>query len=480
MMFKASLTFKVPAVAAIFLVVASIFISQQVLSRLQDIQSSHLETLAGVHLDGLAASLMDAVLREDIWEVFAILDRTRQGKEGLRALETTVVNQDGQVIAATDPKRVASGAALPAEYAPIDRDASLFLIDETEARAFARRDILYNDQKIGSVYSKLDIAPLIRERRHVLWTLILSNAVLTLLMLAAVWISVRRMLRPVGVLAAHLEESAEASISPISKEEVDKAGVEFQRLYAAFNSMALGLAEREELVRKLAEEERLASLGRLASGMAHEINNPLGGLFNALDTLKHHGDRAEVRARATNLIDRGLRGIRDIVKSALMTWRADKDGRLLEPHDIDDLRILASPELNRNELELVWSVGLDRAINLPASSIRQILLNLFLNACQVSERGGRVEVAIREEGDFLTIGVEDSGLGMPEFAVRILTSDSAAPSPLATGHGLGLWMTRRLIDELGGSAAVSSNEKGGSRVYVVIPVPVGGMERNAA
>lgn len=480
MTFRASLTFKVPAVAAIFLVSVSIFISQQVLSRLQDIQSSHLETLAGVYLDGLAASLTDAVLREDVWEVFAILDRSRRGKEGLRALETTVVDQAGQVIAATEPKRVRSGAPLPMEYAPVDRGGSRFLIDETEARAFARRDILYNDRKIGAVYSKLDIAPLIQERRHVLWTLILSNTILTLVMLAAVWVSVRRMLRPVGILAAHLEDSTRVSIKPISKEEVAKAGVEFQRLYSAFNSMALGLAEREELVRKLAEEERLASLGRLASGMAHEINNPLGGLFNALDTLKHHGDRPDVRARATNLIERGLRGIRDIVRSALMTWRADRDGRLLEPQDIDDLRILASPELNRNGLTLLWSVELDRAINVPASSIRQILLNLFLNACQVSERGGRVAVAVREEGDFLMIDVVDGGVGMPDFAVGILTSDSSAPSPLATGHGLGLWMTRRLIDELGGSARISRNEGGGSRVHVAIPVPGGGTERNAA
>lgn len=480
MMFKTALTFKVPAVAAIFLIAVSIFISQQVLSRLQEIQSNHLEALAGVHLDGLAASLTDAVLREDIWEVFAILDRTRQSTEGLRALETTVVNMAGMVIAATDPKRAPSGAALSAEYAPVDQDSSQFVIDEMEARAFARRDILYNDQKIGAIYSKLDIAPLINERRHVLWTLILSNAFLTLLMVAAVWISVRRMLRPVGVLVAHLEESTVASISTISKQEVEKAGVEFQRLYSAFNGMALGLAEREELVRKLAEEERLASLGRLASGMAHEINNPLGGLFNALDTLKHHGDRAEVRTQATNLIERGLRGIRDIVRSALVTWRADKDSRHLEPHDIDDLRILASPELNRNELELAWSVGLDRAINLPASSIRQILLNLFLNACQVSKRGGRVKVAIEEDGEVLTIAVEDSGTGMPEFASRILTADSAAPSPLATVHGLGLWMTRRLIDELGGSARVSGNENGGSRVWVTIPVPAEGAKRNAA
>ena len=70
------------------------------------------------------------------------------------------------------------------------------------------------------------------------------------------------------------------------KTSIPSAGTETGRLFRGFNRMARAVAEREALVARLADEERLASLGRLASGMAHEINNPLGGLFNAIDTLK--------------------------------------------------------------------------------------------------------------------------------------------------------------------------------------------------
>ena len=89
--------------------------------------------------------------------------------------------------------------------------------------------------------------------------------------------------------------------------------------------MARAVAEREALVARLADEERLASLGRLASGVAHEINNPLGGLFNAIDTLKVHGDKPQVRRGAIDLLDRGLRGIRDVVRSALAAYRPDRE-----------------------------------------------------------------------------------------------------------------------------------------------------------
>src|SRR4051794_5703854 len=104
------LSFKVPAVAAAFLIVISVFISQQVLSRLESLQADQVKTLAGVHLDGLTAALSDAVLREDVWEVFAVLDRSREGMEGVRALETVVANAEGQVIAASDPHSLATGA----------------------------------------------------------------------------------------------------------------------------------------------------------------------------------------------------------------------------------------------------------------------------------------------------------------------------------------------------------------------------------
>ena len=117
-------------------------------------------------------------------------------------------------------------------------------------------------------------------------SLIVTNAALTFVLALAAWLVVRRMMRPVQVLASHLETGMQRQVEPIPDAFLDKAPVEFRRLFEAFNRMAEAIRERETLSRQLVEEERLASLGRLASGMAHEINNPLGGLFNAIDTLK--------------------------------------------------------------------------------------------------------------------------------------------------------------------------------------------------
>lgn len=463
------LSFKVPAVAAAFLIVISVFISQQVLSRLEDIQSEHLKTLAGVHLDGLTSALSDAVLREDVWEAFAILDRSRQGMEGVRALETVVANGEGRVIAASDPRALPTGATLPADYDRVTASTDRFAMDEATARAFARRDILYNGQPIGMVFAKLDIADLLADRVRVLTALVATNVVLTLVAVVVAWLTVRRMMRPMDILATHLENSASAAHEPIAAADIDRVGSEYRRLFLAYNAMVAGLDERDQLERKVAEEERLASLGRLASSVAHEINNPLGGIFNALDTLKHHGDRPEVQIKSISLIERGLKGIRDVVRSTLMTWRLDRESRPLDTEDFEDLKILAGPDIRHRDLELVWDVQLTASVEVPASEVRQIVLNLLLNACRASEVGTCVTLQVRVSMFSVIIMVADSGPGMPEFAVQTLVDPSAAPSPFANGHGLGLWTTRRLVTELGGTVTVETNQGKGTTVTVFLP-----------
>jgi signal transduction histidine kinase len=364
---------------------------------------------------------------------------------------------------------VPSQVRVPRRYADALPDGRIIAIADDLARAYVRREVLYENLRVGHIYAALDIAPLLAERRSVLWTLILTNASLTLLLAGAAWLIVGRMMRPVRLLTDHLERSHSGQVAPIPDPVVASVPRDFRRPLAALNRLAAAVAEREALDSRLAEEERLASLGRLASGMAHEINNPLGGLFNAIDTLKRHGGDANVRRATIDLIQRGLEGIRDVVRAALMSYRAERDDRPLRPEDVEDLRLLIAPEARRRGVFLRWHNGLAGEAPLRAAAVRQITLNLIINACQATPRDGWVAVSLERTVEAIVIIVEDEGPGMPLEAKAMLTGGAEAPAPIGKGAGLGLWMTNRLVRELSGSATVEAGPAGGTRVTVCLP-----------
>lgn len=206
----------------------------------------------------------------------------------------------------------------------------------------------------------------------------------------------------------------------------------------------------------------------MASALAHEINNPLGGLFNALSTLKSHGYLPNVRAGSLGLLERGLVGIRDVVRTTLTVYRADTDARSLSPTDIDDIALLVSAEARRKSVVVGVHNTLPHTVELPSTPVRQAVLNLMLNAIAATPAGSNVWLVTREDGHGVGIEVSDLGPGLPPHAADALTSLSNVP-PLHDGGGLGLWTVSRLVTDLGGSITVSYPDIGGTSVQLNLP-----------
>ena len=199
------ITVKAPVVVVFLMLAIGIAASERVLSRLINSQERHLGDLANAYLDGLASPLIEPVLRGDPWEVFDILDRAKRPYDAVKPVETVVTDTGGRVLASSNPRHAGVGTALPRDF-PVSKDhGSKVLIHTTDARAFIDRTLMVNDRQIGTLHAELDISPLLAERREVLWTLILSNAALTLLLAALGWFAVRRMVAPMKILTEHLE-----------------------------------------------------------------------------------------------------------------------------------------------------------------------------------------------------------------------------------------------------------------------------------
>lgn len=464
------ITVKVPLMVAVLMVAVSLILSNQVLLRLSETQQRHLEELTGAYLDGLSASVVPHVLRDDIWEIFDQLDRTRHVYVGVRAVNTLVATPDGNTLASSDPHRFPTQQAVPSEFEDRFGPGDDLVLAEEDGRAFIRRALSYQDRPIGWIYAQIDIRDLMQERREVLIALVLTNLVLTAMFAGFGYLAVRRMMRPVGILAQHLDRGRGGRIEPIPLLETPGRHSEFGRLFRRYNAMVRALNQKEALAARLAEEEKLASLGRLASGLAHEINNPLGGMFNAIDTIERHEGDPAVRHGSLAILKRGLRGMRDVVRATLVTYKGGESDQPLRPAHLDDLQFLLRQEVSRRRLTLVWRNDLPGSLRLPSGPIRQVVLNLLLNACAASPVEGRVTFHAEASDEGLVLAVADEGPGLPKEITQILRNTGKDLAPPVAGHGLGTWMVSRLVGELDGRLQVGTGAESGTRIEIMVPL----------
>ncbi len=471
-----SVRYKIPLWGSLLIITTAIIISAMLIFRAYADLKQDLLRNAASQGRILAVTLFPAILHDDVWRSYEIVNAPFHGAtpENPVQVETLlVVNRDLQVYVSTRPEEIPiltplerispAYAVLASEWGKLDTETRV-IEPEGADQIFVVTPIAEESARLGAlvqVFSKSVLLPRFLESAD--RAAMMAGLVLTIL-LPINWYWGQRTAEPLVRLTASMESlgRGEAQLLPATIYDYND---EVGRLFEAYNRTAEQLQEKASLEKQMLQSERLAAIGRLTAGIAHEVNNPLAGMLTAIDTLKQRPDLDPKVAKTVGLIERGLSQIADTVRALLV--EAKVSSRSLVPADIEDVCTLLHAQIIRKHLNFEWNVQIPESMALPANVVRQVLINLTLNAIQAAPAEGCVCVQIASNSDGLAIDVWNDGEPLsPEKLLHLFEPFFTSKE---SGHGLGLWVTYQMVRQLGGQIT-ASNEEGRIRFSVHFPL----------
>src|SRR5262249_25171117 len=154
----------------------------------------------------------------------------------------------------------------------------------------------------------------------------------------------------------------------------------------------------------------------------------------------------------------------------LTTYKQESASATLLRRELDDLQFLIQHEIARREASLVWTNNLPEELSIDGGAVRQIALNLLLNACAASPAGGSVTLGAQADDETVTLTVRDNGPGLPANVTAFYQQPTLARLPPQGNIGLGVWTVCLLVSRLSGRIDAANTNGGGTTVRVVIPL----------
>jgi signal transduction histidine kinase len=420
----------------------------------------------------LARTARPALLHDDVWQAYEILltPLERSGDPG-RAL--ILLDSKGLVFAASEPHQFAvlddfvGSAEEPAVAAALRQTSNRTqtVLEGHDGRyLYILTPVLAEDGTLlGRLVQRYDHALFGPRLGNVAAGTVYAALAAVVLLLPLGWLAGQRLAEPLSHLAECLTRVGRELPEAI-RCEFPHGRDEIGQLAERFQGMVEELRNKQALERHLAQSDRLAAVGRLSAGIAHEINNPLGGMLNTISNYRRRGGSDPQAEKTLALIERGLIQIRDTVSALLV--EAKLESRALTPEDLEDARTLINADVQNKHLTLDWRNGVSESLPLPSAQVRQILLNLLLNAVAASPEADRVKCEIVQERASLKLSVGNAGPAIPERRRQHLFEPYFGEGEV---HGLGLWVTYQLVTQLGGDIRLES-VPGHTRFDVTLPL----------
>lgn len=429
----------------------------------------------------LAKTLFPVLLHDDLWRAIELVEAPLYGaaeSDPLRPKAIFVLDPDMRVLVSNTPRSMPLlrelEPTLPENQA---LSAALRHADQRLAHTFefAHSDYLHVTTPIIEEERLLGTLVITHSKHGFLprfFTVALGGAALGALVLAILlplnWYWGRRMAQPLVELSRGMNDMVHGTPSDLSPDLYSYRD-ELGQLFDAYRHASVEIRQKAALESEVLRSERLAAVGRLAAGIAHEVNNPLAGMLIALDNLKQRSANNAPPdahlARTLAFLERGLQHVSEIVGALLVEARVQL--RPLTRHDFEDVCTLIEPQATKKTIALDWALAVPDSVPIASGLVRQILINLLLNAVQAAPIGGHIKLRAELAGHSLALQVINDGTApTAELLAHIF---EPFVSGRDGGHGLGLWVVYQLVQQLDGQITVDSAD-GTVRFSVNLPV----------
>jgi len=243
------------------------------------------------------------------------------------------------------------------------------------------------------------------------------------------------------------------------------------------------LEELQSLQRQVIRQERLAAVGQLVSGVAHEINNPLQAILGFAELLQMQANVPDEVKNDLILIQKESARACGIIRNlALFARQQTGEATRVRYRDvISSVAELRQRRLESEDIELRIEDRSKQPVLAVMTELQQVVLNFVVNAEQAivmsGRRPGRITIRTRDEGDRVILEVEDTGPGVPHDNEAKLFQPFFTTKPVGTGTGLGLSVSYGIIDSLGGHIGYRRAPAGGAIFYFDLPAASEGGSR---
>jgi two-component system NtrC family sensor kinase len=320
--------------------------------------------------------------------------------------------------------------------------------------------------------------PFVRPRKFALGIFLGVLAFTTVVSLLLLAIATRSVLLPIGRI---IEMSNRVVAGDLSVRLKMRPSGEMGLLCRAIDQMADAVSQREETLaqrtrKQIGQSEKMASVGRMAAGIAHEINNPLTGLLTFEHLLQDEQGLSKKGREYLNIMYRETSRMREIVMGLLDFARESSSKmKAMEVNEVirQWLVLLRSQKEFKNiTIEEHLTEDLPR-VKGDSNQLQQVLVNLSLNACEAMPRGGTLSIFSSKDDTNVIISVADTGSGIKKENLESIYDPFFTTKPVGKGTGLGLSVTYGIVRQHGGTMEVKSKEGEGTTFTIYLPIARG-------